>query len=140
MCAEEGTGKVIDSIPVGRLPQELAISRTQPYIFVSCMSDSLGSSSFGSVYVINYNTHKVVGRLEGRFASPHGIAVDDRNGKLYVFSTNRSNTSYQPHHSGGVCGSTPGYYRLFDLHTLQPDNGKFFEVLSEPYSADVRFK
>jgi DNA-binding beta-propeller fold protein YncE len=48
-------------ISVGAVPQEMAISHKQPYLFVTCADDLgtiVGNVQYkGSVYVINYNTH-----------------------------------------------------------------------------------
>jgi len=130
-------------IPVGTTPQELAISRKAPYLFITCMTDkrrTLGNITFeGTVYVINYNTHQVVKVIEGNFANPHGITVDDDKGLVYIASRNILSVGPLPHHTS-VCAGKNGYYNVYDLYTLEPATTKRYEVIPEPYSFDTRFK
>ncbi len=133
-------------IHVGRKPQEMAISNKLPYLFVTCIEDPAPEFSTprvtfrGSVYVINYNTNTVVKKIKGRFASPHGITVDDKNGVFYFASTNTDPSGPAPHHASS-CGGNNGYYNVYDLNTLEPAlNSKSHEVLPFPYSFDTRFK
>jgi len=129
---------VIKVIPVGIKPQEMAISTTKPYFFVTCMEDNAADPNFkGSVYVINYNTYETT-RIDGPFYQPHGIAVDDKNGTFYVISRNANQNGPAPHHSSS-CAGRNGYYNVYDLNTMQR-LPKRYEVTVEPYSADVRFK
>lgn len=135
------TDAVIAAIPVGKFPQELALSRTKPYLFVTCMEDVAGAPAGrrGSVYVINYNTHQVVKVINGDFYQPHGITVDDRNGRIYIASTNSNPDGPAPHHAT-ACGGRAGWYSVYSLNTLEPLNNKRYQVTVMPYSADVRFK
>ena len=128
-------------IPVGSFPQEMAISTTKPYLFVTCLEDAGNSLSGrkGSVYVINYNTYEVVKVIYGDFYQPHGIAVDDRNGKIFVASTTANPGGPAPHHAT-ACGGRAGWYSVYDLNTLDPVNSKRHQGAVRPYSADVRFK
>jgi len=130
----------VDSIHVGFYPQELALSLNpaSPYLFVSCQDDSNAATLpkyVGSVYVINYKTLSVVKVLNGNFSEPHGLAVDDRDGLLYVFS---SNASSRIHVHGGT-NSNAGWYNIYDLKTLTPLNTKTYTTQSNTYSAAVRF-
>ncbi len=125
-------------IPVGKKPQELAISRTKPYVFVTCMEDvSNVPGHKGSVYAINYNTYQVT-RIDGPFYEPHGITVDDKNGTFYVLSRNTMTNGPAPHHTSS-CGGRNGYYHVYDLNTFER-LPKRYEVTVDPYSADTRFK
>lgn len=128
-------------IPVGKKPQEVAISTTQPYLFVTCLEDisQLSSLFRGSVYVINYNTLEIVKRIDGTFFQPHGIAVDDMNGTFYIASRNVTSDGPAPHHVSN-CGGRNGYYQVYDLNTLAPVNGRRYEVTPDPYSINMRFK
>ncbi|WP_276132674.1 c-type cytochrome domain-containing protein [Polluticoccus soli] len=132
------TDNLIKVIPTGRMPQEMAQSRTHPYLFVTCTNDTIATGVVGSVYAINYNTWDTK-RLEGKLFQPHGIAVDDRNGLLYVFSRNQDKSGPQPHHIS-PCNGRNGFYNLFSTSTLLPYNNSRYEILVDPYSADVRFK
>ncbi len=132
------TDKVIDSIKVGTYPQTIALSKTKPYLFVTCSEDNSSLSGFrGSVYVINYLTNKLVQRLDGPFFQPHGISIDDRNGIVYISSRNIDVNGPAPHHSS-FCGGRNGYYVAYDLNTLQK-LPKRYEISVDPYSSDVRF-
>ena len=134
------TDAILAAIPVGVYPQELAVSTTRPYMFVTCQEDaSTLAHAKGSVYVINYNTYQVVAVLYGDFYQPHGITVDDKNGVIYVASTNANPNGPAPHHAT-ACSGRDGWYTLYDLNTLQPLNSRRYEVTVMPYSAAVRFK
>ncbi len=125
-------------IPVGIFPQELAVSRTTPYVFVSCMEDVSAFPNYkGSVYAINYNTYEAT-RIDGPFYQPHGIAVDDENGTLYIASRNSNPNGPAPHHASS-CSGRNGYYHVYDLHSFTRLPRKY-EVTVEPYSTDARFK
>jgi YVTN family beta-propeller protein len=135
------TDAVLATIPTGTFPQEMAISLTKPYLFVSCMEDASNPlpGFKGSVYVINYNTHAVEKVLYGEFYQPHGIAVDDINGRVLIASTNSNPLGPAPHHAT-ACGGRAGWYSIFDLNNLAPASTKRYQVAVMPYSADVRFK
>ncbi len=141
---DRATDKPITSIPVGTFPQEFAISKTKPYLFVSCMEDDLhkvGSVTYkGSVYVINYNTYTVVKKITGNFSAVHGITVDDKNNRVYIASRNPEGADGPTPHHTSTCGGRNGYYNVFDLNTLEPANSKRYEVTPDPYSLDIRFK
>ena len=130
---------VIAAIPVGIFPQEMAISRSQPYIFVTCQEDvSTRPGMKGSVYVINYLTlQKQV--LYGDFYQPHGITVDDLNGQVYIASINADAGGPAPHHAT-ACTGKAGWYTIYDLNTLQPINNKRYQVTVFPYSVATRFR
>jgi DNA-binding beta-propeller fold protein YncE len=135
------TDQLLKVIPVGNFPQEFAMSRVQPYLFVSCEEEVCPEfpTFKGSVYVINYNTMELVKRIPGPFYQIHGISVDDRNARFFVVSRNLLTTGPAPHHTS-VCGGRNGYYNVYDLNTLDPLINKRFESTVDPYSADVRFK
>jgi DNA-binding beta-propeller fold protein YncE len=117
----------------------MALSTTQPYLFVTCTEDISGLSSFykGSVYVFNYNTLQFIKKIDGPFYQPHGIAVDDIHKKVFVASRNANSLGPAPHHSNN-CGGRNGYYNIINLNTLQLQSNKKYELLVDPYSVDVR--
>ncbi len=134
------TDALLAVIPVGARPREMDISRKYPYLFVTCEEDAAPAPMKGSVYCIDYNTYQVVRRMEdGRFSQPHGIAVDDRAGLLYVASKNTDPNGPQQHHAS-ACTGRNGWYSVYSLSTLEPADGKRYEVSVEPYSMDARFK
>jgi DNA-binding beta-propeller fold protein YncE len=135
------TDQILKAIPVGTFPQEMALSHSKPYLFVTCMEDEAGAlpGRKGSVYVINYNTYEVVSVIHGDFYQPHGITVDDRSGKVLVASTNANPSGPAPHHAT-ACGGRAGWYSIISLSTLLPVSDKRYQVAVMPYSADIRFR
>jgi DNA-binding beta-propeller fold protein YncE len=135
------TDTVIRIIPVGRTAQEMAISRTLPYLFVTCL-DEPGTLPIypGAVYIIDMHTYQVVKKINDRYNYPHAITVDDISGKLFVFSRNIDPNGPLPHHNSSECAGRNGYYGVYDINNLQPVNNRRYEVTIDPYSADTRFK
>ncbi len=131
---------LIKVIPVGVQPTVMTISRTKPYLFVSCTEDANPNFGHkGTVYVINYNTLQVVKKIEGRFYQPYALAVDDQNENLFIFSRNQNYDGPAPHHEG-PCSGRNGFYSVYNLNTLELSSSRRHEVLVDPYSSDVRFK
>ncbi len=126
------------AIPVGNNPQEMVMSKNHPYLFVSCMNDTVSKLEVGSVYVINYNTNKVVKVIQEKFFQPNALALDDEKGLLYVFSRNEDKNGPPPHHSS-PCNGRNGFYQVFDINTLEPYTGVRFEVTVDPYAAAARY-
>ena len=128
---------LIAAIPVGTYPQDISMSKVYPYIFVSCREDASSNAGMkGSVYAINYNTLEKI-RIDGDFFQPHGIAVDDRNGLLYVVSLNEDGP---PSHHPVVASTRAGWYSIIDMRTMRPYNDKRYQLLAYPYSATARFR
>ncbi|MES2703382.1 MAG: hypothetical protein V4649_12125 [Bacteroidota bacterium] len=135
------TNAVLDSIPTGAFPQEMAVSLTKPYLFVTCSEDAANTTPGrkGSVYVINYNTHEIVAKIYGDFYQPHAIAIDDINSRFYVVSTNANPLGPPPHHAT-ACGGRAGWYSVYDLNRLQPVNTRQYQLTVMPYAAVQRFR
>ncbi len=131
--------QLLKTISVGYNPQRMAVSTTQPYLFVTCMNDTLTKIEVGSVYVINYNTLEVVKKITNKFFQPYGISVDDRTGRVYIFSRNEDKNGPPPHHSS-PCNGRNGFYQVYDLNTLEPHINRRYEVTVDPYASVVRFK
>ena len=133
------TDEIQKVIAVGTKPQQMALSKTKPYLFVTCIDDpATGTKAKGSVYVINYETLEVVERIEAGFYEPYGVAVDDKTGTVYVISKNLTSGGPAPHH-GSPCGDRNGFYQVFDINTLKPASGKRSEILVNPTSMQIRF-
>jgi DNA-binding beta-propeller fold protein YncE len=132
------TDAVLQTIHVGPVPQEIVASTdpSTPYIFVSCKEDSTHSAkgARGSVYVIDYNNYAIKTILYGDFFQPHGMAVDNQNHLLYVFSLNVNGATQ--HHA--VKGNKDGWYTIYDIGTLTPYPGRL-ELKSFPYNGVARF-
>lgn len=133
------TNELLAAIPVGANPQEMAMSTTGPYLFVSCMNDTVSKLEVGSVYVINYQTNQVVKKIMDKFFQPYALAVDDKNGLCYVFSRNEDKNGPPPHHSG-PCFGRNGFYQVYNINTLERHNNKRYEISVDPYGAVARFK
>lgn len=134
------TDQVLDSIPVGTYPQEMAIDDTTGYLYVVCMRDvsnplNASDGCIGSVYVINTANDQLVTKIYGYLNQPHDIAIDRQDGLIYVCSTNQNGV---PHHIS-TCGGADGWYTVYDLNTFQPADNKVYEVLSFPYALSNRF-
>lgn len=132
---------LIKIIQVGATPQGMALSRTKPYLFVSCL-DEPGSIPLhkGAVYIIDYNTYEVVKKLNDGYYMPHALVVDDAGKKLFVFSRNIDPNGPLPHHKSATCSGRNGYYNVYDFNKLQPVNNKRYEITIDPFAADVRFR
>ena len=135
--------KVDTMLAVGDYPQEFAVSEKYPYVFVTCQNDpQFNPSAPGSVYIINYNTNQIVGKLyTGKH--PHGIAVDDDHDVVYVANRNDGGFSHHP----AACNGTNGVISIIDLKTLQllnvtlPGGGSYVyntEVLPGPWYVSYR--
>ncbi|MBK7853521.1 MAG: hypothetical protein IPJ79_00130 [Bacteroidetes bacterium] len=75
LVVNANNNSVVAQIPVGTFPQEMAISTTKPYLFVTCVEDpTTFPGKRGSVYVIDYNTNTVVRSIYTGH-QPHGIAL-----------------------------------------------------------------
>ncbi|MEI8279456.1 MAG: hypothetical protein WCG87_06805 [Bacteroidota bacterium] len=129
---------LIKAIPVGIYPQDMAISNSTPYLFVTCEQDNSTHAGFkGSVFAINYNTYETI-RIDGDFYQPNGIAVDDQNGLLYIVSRNLTG-GVVAHHTS-ICGGNDGWYNVYDLKTFKPLNNIRYEGASDSYDASTRFE
>ncbi len=129
-------------INVGLFPQELSISTTTNYLFVSCPEDTITfPGSRGSVAVIDYVTNTLITKIFTGF-QPHGLAVDDNKHLVYVANRNATTKGPAPHHAG-VCGGRNGYLTIIDMTTMQllkneGGNDKRIELSVDPYSVAIR--
>jgi DNA-binding beta-propeller fold protein YncE len=140
---QAGTDVLLDIIPVGAFPSEIAFSTNTPYMFVSCTEDTLNfPGKRGSVAVINYLTNTFVKYIYTGH-QPHGISVDDAKKLVVVSNRNFTTDGPSPHHAS-ACGGRNGYVSFISLNTLNmlTVNGsssvKKIETSVDPYSVDVR--
>ncbi|MFM7822433.1 MAG: YncE family protein, partial [Bacteroidota bacterium] len=69
---------------------------------------------------------------------PHGLAVDEAEGVVYVANRNTSTSGGPiPHHTSS-CGGRNGYLTMIDLNTLNLVSGFKMELSVDPYSVFVR--
>jgi len=131
---------LIAVIPVGTYPQEIesSTSPATPYLFVTCRQDysaATPNGNIGSLYVINYQTMKVIKVINGDFREPHGVTVDNQNNLVYVLSLNIDGPPQ--HHA--VKNYRDGWYSIIDVKTLAPYNTKRYELQANPYECAARF-
>jgi len=129
------TGMVTQTVSTGLFPQEMALSPAKNKLYVTCTYDTLSfPGAYGTVVEMdlgNYSTQKLkVGFM------PHGIAVDESKGVIYVASRNIFSNGPTPHHTS-VCGGRNGFVSFIDLNTFTI-KGKRIEVSADPYFVSVR--
>jgi DNA-binding beta-propeller fold protein YncE len=134
------TDALINTIPVGAFPQEMAVSESRNYLYVACMEDAANPQPGrrGSVYVIDMGTLQVVKILYGDFYQPHDIAVDEQDGLVYIPSRNANPSGPAPHHAT-ACNGRAGWYSVYDLNTMEPVDSKRYDVTVDPYAIAPRF-
>jgi DNA-binding beta-propeller fold protein YncE len=125
-------------IPLGQFPQEMAISTTSNYLFVSCTEDSIAAptQTRGSVCIIDYEKNTFVSKIYG-FYQPHGIGIDETSKVVFVANRNIASGGPAPHHTT-VCGGKDGYLQKIDMRTLMLVEGYHSEISVDPYSIAVR--
>ena len=123
-------------------PQDLSISTTTNYLFVTCQEDTITKpGSRGSVAVIDYVNNSLVTQLFTGW-QPNGISVDDAQKLVFVANRNLVKGGPAPHHTG-YCGGRNGYVTFIDMNTLllvrgANNNEKRTEVSVDPYSMTSR--
>lgn len=122
------SGLVTAAINTGTFPQEIVYSKSRNEYFVSCTSDTTGGA-YGSVTRISGSNY-LAAKLYCGF-QPHGIAVHDNTGLLYVLSRNLLSKGPLPHHTN-QCGGRNGYVSFVDLNTFRVLPKKY-ELSSDPY-------
>jgi DNA-binding beta-propeller fold protein YncE len=122
--------KVTKVIPTGKLPQEIVYSSLRNEYYVSCPSDTtLFARSSGVVTKIPANGTGALNVACG--TQPHGLAVDDARGLLYVLSRNISGNGPAPHHVS-ACSGRNGYLSFIDLRTFTVGDRRY-ELSVDPY-------
>lgn len=125
---------LIGSVKTGIFPQEMAYSKKQNLLFVTCTDDSLNApvGTKGTVTVIDISSMSALTTLYG-FYQPHGIACDDASGLVYVANRNVSPSGPAPHHAS-ACGGRNGFMQLIDPSTLKTIGNYKVELSTDPYS------
>jgi len=129
------TDTLVAIIPVGRYPQELAVSESKKIAFVTNMEDNTFVGVKGSVSVIDLNTFTELKKVQVGW-QPHGIAVDERKNLVYVANRNVSG-GIAPHHPTSCAGKN-GYLSVINMNTLDYIRGYKPELSVDPYSVSVR--
>lgn len=133
---QTSTDNLLAVLPVGEYPQEMAVSKTTPYLFVSCMEDTTSNATErGSISIINYQTLSVIKSVYAGY-QPHGVAADDLNKRVYVANRNIASSGPAPHHSSACVGRN-GYVTAIDMNTLEVIPGFRTEVSVDPYAIGI---
>ncbi len=140
---QQGTDLLLATIPVGLIPQEMAVSATKNYLFVTCQEDTTTfPGKRGSVAVIDITSNSLIKKIYTGH-QPHGIGIDDSKNMVFVANRNQTTGGPASHHSG-ACGGKNGYITFIDMNTLtlvqQPNStsDKKIEVSVDPYSIAIR--
>jgi DNA-binding beta-propeller fold protein YncE len=138
---QQGTDKLLAIIPVGGFPQEMDVSATNNYLFVTCQEDTLSfPGKRGSIAVIDMTSNTLIKTIYSGW-QPHGISVDDSKNMVYIANRNVTAGGPAPHHSSG-CGGKDGYVTFIDMNTLTlmklGISDKTIEVSVDPYETAVR--
>lgn len=127
--------QLIKSIPVGRLPLEFAISASRNVLFVTNTEDDFFPGTKGSISAIDMNTLAEIKKIRVGW-QPHGIAVHEQKGLVYVANRNISG-GVAPHHAA-ACAGKNGSLNIIYLNTLETDPDFRPEVSVDPYAIGVR--
>ena len=138
---QQGTDQLLDVIPLGGMPSEMAISTNNNYLFITCMEDTLSfPGKRGSVWVMDIASHTIVQTLYTGH-QPHGIAVDDAKNIAIVVNRNFTQGGPAPHHASS-CGGKNGYVTFIDMSTLSlvksGNSDKKIEISVDPYFVAIR--
>lgn len=125
---------MIASVSMASGAYEMSISADKNLLFVSSFDGPVFNHYQGRITVINTLTNTWVKDISTG-SQPHGLAVDDINGLVYVANRN-TNSSTPPHHSS-LCSGYNGNVVFIDLSTLQL-TGKKVELSNDPYSVNIR--
>lgn len=125
-------------IPVGTFPLEMAVSKSLPYLAVTCEeTTSTIPRTKGSISIINYETLQVIGTINQQLFQPHGIAIDDIRKLIIVTNRNKTTDGPAPHHSS-ECGGRNGFISYFSLSDFSVLTKMKTEVSVDPYSIAIR--
>ena len=118
------------TIATAAFPLEMTMSPSNNLLFVSCEAGN-------SVSIIDMGSLTHVKDLFVGF-QPHGLAVDEDGGVVYVANRNTSTSGGPiPHHTSS-CGGRNGYLTMISLNTLNLVPSFKMELSVDPYSVFVR--
>jgi YVTN family beta-propeller protein len=131
------TDTLITTIPVGKYPQEIVISQTSAYGYITCTEDTTTyPGKRGSVYAFDWQTNSLVGSVYTGH-QPHGITIDEDLQQVIVANRNISPGGPAPHHTGS-CGGRNGNVAFIDMFALTVIEDKDLEVSADPYACLYR--
>lgn len=127
--------QLIQVIPVGKVPLEMAVSASTGNLFVTNTEDDFFPGMRGSISVIDMNSLTEIKRVRVGW-QPHGIAIDEVAGKVIVANRNYIGGT-APHHAASCVGKN-GYMSSIGLTTLDADPSFSPEVSVDPYAVSIR--
>lgn len=131
------TDDLVATIPVEGSTLEMSISTSKNLMFVTSWDSPHFPGVVGAVAVIDLATDALASTpYINAGTQPHGIAVDEARGLVYVANRNLDISGPLPHHSS-ICGGRNGYVTYIDLNSLQLRTGKT-EISVDPYSIALR--
>lgn len=130
---DAATDNMITSITLPSSAYEMSISTARNLMFISSY-DGTTQYPNGQVMVVDISSNSFVTSIETGI-QPHGIAVDDQAGFVYVANRNISNTN-PPHHSS-LCGGINGTVTYIDLTTLELIDKEVI-ISRDPYYIAIR--
>ncbi len=129
------TDDCIATIPINGSTLEMSLAPSSNLLFVSSWDANQFAGTVGAVAVINTTTNTLI-KYINTGTEPHGIAVDEKNKKVYVANRNINSSGPLPHHTS-ICGGRNGYVSFIDLNTLEI-TGNRIEVSVDPYSVSLK--
>jgi DNA-binding beta-propeller fold protein YncE len=132
---DTSTDTLVKIVPVGTLPQEIAVSKSKNLAFISNTEDLTFAGVKGSVSVFDFASLTELKKVQVGW-QPHGIAVDEKKSLVYVANRNVSGGP-APHHAA-ACSGKNGYLSVIDLNTLERLPTFKPELSVDPYSVAVR--
>jgi DNA-binding beta-propeller fold protein YncE len=127
-------------VHVGSYPVEMAIGLNPARLYVTCMEDTTLYPGIalrrGSVNAIDWQAMQSTGALYPGY-QPHGLAMDEEKGLLYVSNRNVNVNGPAPHHSS-VCGGRNGYIVAIEAPSFTLLLGFKHELGSDPYAVGLR--
>jgi DNA-binding beta-propeller fold protein YncE len=134
---QSSNDSLLASIPVGTIPQFMALYKAGNLLFVSCPYDTLSfPGNKGCVVVIDCQSNMLVKKINTGI-QPYGIAIDESKQIACVANGNSGVGSHSAHHVT-KCGGQNGNVTFIDLNTLDLIPGKKAEVAVYPYSVAIR--
>lgn len=127
--------QLIQVIPVGKVPLEMAVSSQFNLLFVTNTEDDYFSGVRGSVSIIDLLSLTEIKRLRAGW-QPHGIAIDEDRNVVYVANRNFTGGT-APHHASSCAGKN-GYLSSINLLTLETNLDFRPEVSVDPYAITIR--
>lgn len=131
------TDTLLATIPVGVYPQEIVLSTSTPYGYVTCSEDTATyPGKRGSVYQFNWQTNTLVGSVYSGH-QPHGITLDEDKQLLIIANRNATVGGPAPHH-GSVCAGKNGSLAFIDMTSLTLLDDLELELSVDPYACIYR--